>query len=257
MTTVLVGPTRVPFHIHKDLVCWKSKFFEGALNGGFPEAQNNCVTLADEKVTIFKLFVDWLYEAALGSFSMQSMRTIKSWLKESGGAESDSEDEDCMWDDDDDDDSDPRPLDTSYVHGSGDDQCSGSGSVESSKTGTAPAKPPEIGYYDAEDMQSTLVDLYIFADRRDVQTLKHAVMDRLIALRHAGWPLLTERDRIMRKAYECLPEGSLLLIYLVDEAAYCWHVRDLGDNYYERLEGLPPAFAYNNSAIRLQAALYR
>lgn len=86
--------------------------------------------------------------------------------------------------------------------------------------------------------QDDLVDLFIFADRRDIPGLRNDVMSRLITARELGWPLLCTVDRI-NVAYASLPPSSALCEYLAEEAAWCWD-RDSEQNCHFEL--LPPDF---------------
>lgn len=58
---VCVGPNAQPFHIHKDLLCYWSKYFRNAFNGSFREANEKEITILDVQPRIFKIFMGWLY----------------------------------------------------------------------------------------------------------------------------------------------------------------------------------------------------
>jgi hypothetical protein len=49
------------FLIHKDFICYYSKFFDAAFNGQFEEGQTQAMTLDDIDPDAFGLLVDWLY----------------------------------------------------------------------------------------------------------------------------------------------------------------------------------------------------
>lgn len=57
---VRVGPNAQPFHIHKDLLCYWSKYFHNAFNGSFREANEKEITILDVQPRIFKIFMGWL-----------------------------------------------------------------------------------------------------------------------------------------------------------------------------------------------------
>lgn len=58
---VRVGPNAQAFHIHKDLLCYWSKYFHSAFNGSFREANEKEITILDVQPRIFKIFMGWLY----------------------------------------------------------------------------------------------------------------------------------------------------------------------------------------------------
>lgn len=58
---VRVGPNAQLFHIHKDLLCYWSKYFHNAFNGSFREANEKEITILDVQPKIFKIFMGWLY----------------------------------------------------------------------------------------------------------------------------------------------------------------------------------------------------
>ncbi|KAH0369721.1 hypothetical protein KCU65_g3162, partial [Aureobasidium melanogenum] len=65
MITVYVGPENKEFGVHKALICSKSTFFDKALNGQFAEASMRIVRLEHISVTLFSIFVSWLYYGRL------------------------------------------------------------------------------------------------------------------------------------------------------------------------------------------------
>lgn len=65
MIKVIVGSEKVPFDIHKQLVCNASAFFRRACNGGFKEAQTGKVNLPEEEPEIFDIFTRCLYKEDL------------------------------------------------------------------------------------------------------------------------------------------------------------------------------------------------
>ncbi|KAH7355593.1 hypothetical protein BKA66DRAFT_575230 [Pyrenochaeta sp. MPI-SDFR-AT-0127] len=65
IATVLVGPQKDRFHIHKDLLTHYSPFFRAALSGNFKEAEEHTVTLPEECPKTFEYFVHWLYNQRL------------------------------------------------------------------------------------------------------------------------------------------------------------------------------------------------
>lgn len=64
---ILVGPDRVDFGVHKDLLChYPPHYFKSAFKtGGFIEASAEVMSLPEECPEMFKLFNHWLYYQTL------------------------------------------------------------------------------------------------------------------------------------------------------------------------------------------------
>ncbi len=56
-----IGPEKVPFGIHRSLLCNCSTYFKGAFTGSFKEATEQVIELESEDVDIMEIFVRWLY----------------------------------------------------------------------------------------------------------------------------------------------------------------------------------------------------
>lgn len=78
MITLLVGPSKEIFTVHKHLICDKSPFFDAACNGGFLESAENMVHLPEDQPVIVELFLDWLYTGEFASPEAESANLI-SW----------------------------------------------------------------------------------------------------------------------------------------------------------------------------------
>ncbi|KAF4556271.1 Hypothetical protein D9617_1g081470 [Elsinoe fawcettii] len=65
MATILVGPAKVKFVLHTELLVSVSPFFAAALQGHFAESASQIVTLPEEKPDMFEWFVQWLYTGSL------------------------------------------------------------------------------------------------------------------------------------------------------------------------------------------------
>ncbi|KAL8769317.1 MAG: hypothetical protein Q9209_004699 [Squamulea sp. 1 TL-2023] len=65
MVTIEVGPRKVPFLIHKGLICSESKFFNAAFNGQFKEATTQSVHLDEEDPGDFDIIHKYLYTEKL------------------------------------------------------------------------------------------------------------------------------------------------------------------------------------------------
>ena len=84
--------------------------------------------------------------------------------------------------------------------------------------------------------QGMLVDLFIFADRRDIPCLRNRIMDVFTRHREEGRPLLST-VRNVKLAYAYLQADSKLCAYLAEEAAYCW-----GEEIEPALDFFPKEF---------------
>ncbi|KAK3172457.1 hypothetical protein OEA41_005779 [Lepraria neglecta] len=67
LVTVLVGPEKHRFDIHKTLLCKSSDFFEVAFNGSLKEKEGT-TTLPEQDVSTFKYYVHWLYTRNLSGY---------------------------------------------------------------------------------------------------------------------------------------------------------------------------------------------
>lgn len=74
--SIKVGPENTTFGIHRGLLCHHSSYFDRALNGGFKEAVEGEVILADEDPTIFTRFNEWLYTGAILLGKIETERDI-------------------------------------------------------------------------------------------------------------------------------------------------------------------------------------
>lgn len=59
--TITVGESEARFQAHKDLLCQRSPFFNGALTRDFKEASENAVTLPEDDPDTFERFLQWVY----------------------------------------------------------------------------------------------------------------------------------------------------------------------------------------------------
>ncbi|KAL8751310.1 MAG: hypothetical protein Q9184_006112 [Pyrenodesmia sp. 2 TL-2023] len=65
VVTVLVGPEKEAFHVHKTLLMSKSAFFRGAFECGFKEAINKTLTLDEDDPDCFSRYILWVYNQVL------------------------------------------------------------------------------------------------------------------------------------------------------------------------------------------------
>ena len=59
--TILVGPSKTSYTLHKDLLCANSPFFEKCLKSSFLEKQKDQVELPEDSPEVFEHFVNWIY----------------------------------------------------------------------------------------------------------------------------------------------------------------------------------------------------
>ena len=59
--TLLVGPEKTVFTMHKGLLCAVSSYFKAALEGDFKEAQEQTIELSEDDPQAMKYFQLWLY----------------------------------------------------------------------------------------------------------------------------------------------------------------------------------------------------
>src|SRR5256885_15260721 len=59
--TVLVGPSKASYTIHKDLLCAHSPFFEKCLKSSFLEKAKDQVELPEDAPEVFEHFINWIY----------------------------------------------------------------------------------------------------------------------------------------------------------------------------------------------------
>ena len=61
IVTLLVGPNKVTFSVHKDILCQASPYFKKAFNSGFKEAAKQSLTLAKDNPDNVDSIVKWVY----------------------------------------------------------------------------------------------------------------------------------------------------------------------------------------------------
>ena len=65
VVTIFVGPARIKWSLHENLLSATSDFFRSAFNGGFKESTDDTLALPEDDPAAFELFVRWLYGKAL------------------------------------------------------------------------------------------------------------------------------------------------------------------------------------------------
>ena len=69
MVNIFVGAEQKRYHLHRDLLCHRSDYFRACFVGEFKEAQENELSLPEDDIESFDLFVKWLYGATLKKIS--------------------------------------------------------------------------------------------------------------------------------------------------------------------------------------------
>ncbi|QDS72752.1 hypothetical protein FKW77_004101 [Venturia effusa] len=65
IVTIKIGSEAKDFHIHRELLCKASPYFESAFQGRFVEAQDRAITLDDVSTRTFEIVQRWLYSGVL------------------------------------------------------------------------------------------------------------------------------------------------------------------------------------------------
>ncbi|KAK5711051.1 hypothetical protein LTR15_012698 [Elasticomyces elasticus] len=215
---LLVSPPLVRFSVHAQLISRYSVYFRKALLGAFAEGKSKVVTLDQESVSDVSLFLDWLYtgrdvmhleessEDEGGQREMpQSVNAVPVAGTVLNTERNNSDDDSDVEDESEADDATSHTSSTPSVH------------------------PDEIADEPYEDVRpyvglafKSILDLYIFADRRGVQKLQNDIINQLAAWREAGFPLMSASVSRVHRVYDLLPPNSPLRMYLIEEAGFCW-----------------------------------
>ncbi|KAK6382445.1 hypothetical protein LTR65_010877 [Meristemomyces frigidus] len=205
--TVVVGFEEVSFTVHRDLICRHSQYFKGAFEGGFSEATDGVVVLKQESVKDFALFAAWLYTGNIELPDADELTWYSHYERKV-----------------------QRATEAGMAQRDGDSDGSDEASEDCKTTDDQP---------DQSVIQSLLIDLFIFADRRGVSGLRNDIIDLLAIQRESGWSLVSGSAERVGAAYSSLPSNSMLCRYLIEEAAYGW---DFGFGAMDSLQEFPPEF---------------
>lgn len=76
MITLLVGEQKVPFHVHMDILCRRSSFFESAFmgSGHFKETSEKSMTLPEDDAQVFDNLIQWLYSGKLLNIAQSAVK---------------------------------------------------------------------------------------------------------------------------------------------------------------------------------------
>ncbi|THZ52828.1 hypothetical protein D6C90_00907 [Aureobasidium pullulans] len=162
MVTVRVGAAKQAFCIHKDVLCFNSKYFTKALSGQFLEARTHIVELEDVHVMLFKIFVAWLYTGKLNYESSDLNIPAKNDFEQLHTILTDEHP--YEQEDDEEDRDDGMPIDEFFLYD-----------------------------FDQEDPETwtylILCALFVLADRLDVPKLKTLALDTIIGRRRNKGPI--------------------------------------------------------------------
>lgn len=62
MLTILVGPDKQPFCVHKNFICKRAKFFKASCaDGRWLEGKTNTIALPITEPDVFQTYLDWAY----------------------------------------------------------------------------------------------------------------------------------------------------------------------------------------------------
>ncbi|RMZ04422.1 hypothetical protein D0860_06388 [Hortaea werneckii] len=196
-TTVLIGPQRSCFVVHRGILCHYSNFFNSALNGRSSEAETNSVWLEDEDTDTFERFLAWAYSSEISAnpSAVYTNNPVCHTLDVRG---KDLRPDRC------------RSPDAELLD-----------SIEPLITRPDPNRTNQ----DWLREEQMLVDLYVFAHRRGIPGLRQGVIDRLLV--NAELQFNTREYKVtglqtLRSAYASLPKTSMLLKLYANEAAWLW-----------------------------------
>ena len=74
--TLLVGPDKGKFLIHKDILCEASRYFDAAFSSGFKEATEQTLALEQENPRIVESFINWIYTGRLNYVVPKDRTTV-------------------------------------------------------------------------------------------------------------------------------------------------------------------------------------
>lgn len=84
MVTLLVGEQKIPFHVHMDILCRSSSFFESAFmgSGDFKETSETSMTLPEDDVQAFDNIIQRLYSGKLLNMTILNGKESREQAKE-------------------------------------------------------------------------------------------------------------------------------------------------------------------------------
>ncbi|KAI9681751.1 MAG: hypothetical protein M1829_000496 [Trizodia sp. TS-e1964] len=76
--TILVGPERCKFLVHKDVLVRKSPYFKAAFDGAFKEADSGTLSLPEDDVETFRRFISYIYSGLILSDNLYKYAYLHS-----------------------------------------------------------------------------------------------------------------------------------------------------------------------------------
>lgn len=141
LVTVFVG-RKEPFVVHRGFLCRESEYCQGTLNGRFSESESMQITLENESVRTFAMFLTWMYSRGILDPGENAFIS-------------------------------PSP--------SGETRCASTKVPAPCQDDLESAAAKEFHIVNGnERVKRDLVDLFIFADRRGVRELRNHTTTRLI-----------------------------------------------------------------------------
>lgn len=241
MVKFVVGSTELSFTIHKHLMYETSTNFKCVFEEGFSQHGARPLNLPDEDPTTFHFFVNWLYTRKC--ISLSAWKLQYQVINSIRNAET------------------TQDNTTETRAGSSKDSASNKTAPDSLALTLYGLAPTEVNLASntarIREYQAELVELYLFADRRDVPALRNAVMDRFVEMRMRQMPLVSSQSKLVVRAYECLPRHACLITYLCMEAALCWSDRtrpptprsELPGEFLSTVMRNPPREIHENGAV--------
>jgi hypothetical protein len=65
MVDLYIGPDKVHFSVHKELLCNKIPYFDKMFKGQFEEGAINSATFPEDAPDSFDLLVEWVYSGSI------------------------------------------------------------------------------------------------------------------------------------------------------------------------------------------------
>lgn len=76
--TLLVGPDKIVYNVHQDILCDASKVLKAAFSGDFKESSDRSISLEDEEPDVVEHMIRWLYSGKIHLIKAVSSQTAHS-----------------------------------------------------------------------------------------------------------------------------------------------------------------------------------
>lgn len=80
MITILVGPEKVKYTAHKDVLCARSEYFRVACSQKWQEGQEKVVPLPEIEEEAFQTYMDFIYNLAIFDGEAESLPLVKFYV---------------------------------------------------------------------------------------------------------------------------------------------------------------------------------